>query len=195
MSESSAPSRWRTRAARLLLSPILVVAACLIAGVYGALHNQLSYSISPEYFHDLKFAQFGITDTLWNRVGAAWVGWQASWWMGLLLSFPILPVALFAPRARGFAVAFLSACALVVATAALFAFGNLLLSFLVADPVQPWARRPGVEDAEAFSRAGALHNGSYLGGFAGSLLASANAVIHVRRMRKASRDRGAETRT
>jgi hypothetical protein len=30
--------------AKLTLFPALLVAACIVAGVYGALHNQISYS-------------------------------------------------------------------------------------------------------------------------------------------------------
>ncbi|WP_271785384.1 hypothetical protein [Aquimarina algiphila] len=32
----------------------------LIAGVYGILHDQISFSISPEYFTKFKFPQFQI---------------------------------------------------------------------------------------------------------------------------------------
>jgi hypothetical protein len=32
--------------------------ACLIAGAYGALHNQISYSVASEYFQQFKFIQF-----------------------------------------------------------------------------------------------------------------------------------------
>jgi hypothetical protein len=35
----------------IILTPIL-------AGIYGILHDQISYSISPEYFTKFKFAQF-----------------------------------------------------------------------------------------------------------------------------------------
>jgi hypothetical protein len=40
--------------------PILFVLACLFAGIYGALHNQISYSVAPEYFTQFKFIKFQI---------------------------------------------------------------------------------------------------------------------------------------
>ena len=45
---------------KLVTIPILFVLACLFAGIYGALHNQISYSVAPEYFTQFKFIQFQI---------------------------------------------------------------------------------------------------------------------------------------
>ncbi len=61
------------------LFPVLLVAGCLICGLYGMLHNQISYTVAPEYFHAFKFDQFAIPNGLRNRIGASIVGWQASW--------------------------------------------------------------------------------------------------------------------
>ncbi len=70
----------------LLLTIILMPA---IAGLYGALHDQLSYTISPEYFTKFKFYQFGLAD-IGNeailpqpRLAAAVVGVMATWWTGI----------------------------------------------------------------------------------------------------------------
>ena len=38
------------------------VVGALIAGVYGVFHDQITYSISPEYFTRLKFLQFHYAD-------------------------------------------------------------------------------------------------------------------------------------
>ena len=42
------------------LPPMLGAAlvGAIIAGVYGMLHDQITFSISPEYFTKLKFEQF-----------------------------------------------------------------------------------------------------------------------------------------
>ena len=55
-----------------------------IAGPYGALHDQISYIISPEYFTKMKFRQFSYADFGWpDRVFAAEVGFLATSWVGL----------------------------------------------------------------------------------------------------------------
>ena len=55
----------------------------MLAGVYGALHDQLSFSISPEYFTYIKFRQFewmGLAS--YPRLFAAAIGFMATWWVG-----------------------------------------------------------------------------------------------------------------
>jgi hypothetical protein len=54
--------------AKVALLPLLLAAGRIISGVYGALHDQISYTVSPDYFHHLKFCQFNIADHLHNRL-------------------------------------------------------------------------------------------------------------------------------
>ncbi|MGC4007135.1 MAG: hypothetical protein QM811_30010 [Pirellulales bacterium] len=63
------------------LPTMLGIAAlgAVVAGTYGALHDQISYAISPEYFHRLKFRQFDYADFGWPpRVFASEVGFLAT---------------------------------------------------------------------------------------------------------------------
>lgn len=59
---------------KAFLTVLLMILACLIAGVYGALHNQISYTVAPEYFTKFKFYQFQIGASLHGREGCALVG-------------------------------------------------------------------------------------------------------------------------
>ena len=77
--------------AKLALFPMLLAAACVVSGVYGAVHDRLSYTVSPDDFHRLVFHQFRIPVGLHTRAGAALVGWHATWWMGLFIGFPLRP--------------------------------------------------------------------------------------------------------
>ena len=45
--------------AELLRVPVLMLLAALLAGVYGALHDQVSFTISPEYFFAAAKVQSG----------------------------------------------------------------------------------------------------------------------------------------
>jgi hypothetical protein len=68
--------------ARLRAFALFLGAAVLTAGAYGALHDQISYTVSPEYVTRFKFVQFGLQDpSIPERVRAAAVGWAATWWM------------------------------------------------------------------------------------------------------------------
>jgi hypothetical protein len=57
-----------------------------MAGLFGALHDQMSYTVSSEYFAKFKFIQFHLLDPgVPERIRAAKVGFLASWWMGIPL--------------------------------------------------------------------------------------------------------------
>lgn len=161
--------------ARLLAEHLLWVAfACLLAGLFGAIHNQISFTVSHEYFTRFKFIQFRIPTTMPPRVGASIVGWLASWWMGPLLAASILPVAHFTShpikRTRRTGEAF----ATVVAVAAATGLLGLLLAMMTGDPetIEPISRYGNaIDDDLAFSRAGTMHNFSYLGAAVGCMVA------------------------
>jgi hypothetical protein len=63
------------------------ILAIFIAGIYGALHDQITFSISPEYFTVFKFEQFGFSDWGNNspRLTTAIIGFMATWWMGFFI--------------------------------------------------------------------------------------------------------------
>ena len=55
-----------------------------VMAIFGALHDQLSYSISPEYFTLFKFEQFDVPRSWPPRLGAAMVGGVAGGAAGLV---------------------------------------------------------------------------------------------------------------
>ena len=74
---------------KILVYLVFIAVAIVAAGLYGVLHNQISYTVSPEYFTRFKFVQFGLTELeLPERVRASMVGFQASWWMGIPIGMP-----------------------------------------------------------------------------------------------------------
>ena len=42
---------------------IIVLAAIVIASLYGVGHDQVTYTISPEYYTKFKFIQFNLADS------------------------------------------------------------------------------------------------------------------------------------
>ena len=60
-----------------------IVLAVLAAGAFGMVHDQISYTVSPEYFTKFKFLQFRLLDPeVPERLRAAKVGFLASWHPG-----------------------------------------------------------------------------------------------------------------
>ena len=160
--------------AKVALFPVLLVAGCLISGLYGVLHNQISYSVAPDYFHAFKFHQFGIPEGLDNRFGASIVGWRASWWMGVVIGVPVLLVGLVMPDARTYFTRSLIAFAIVAFTAFIIGLGALAYasSSITATNLPEYWYPEGVTNQVAFARAGTMHNFSYLGGFLGIITGS-----------------------
>ena len=155
---------------------MLLAVSVLAAGLYGMLHNQLSYSVGSAYFHQLKFPQFGIAAEHWDRWGAALVGWKASWWMGLLIGLPAFGLGmLWIGQPQHLLGAGLGAIGIVLMVALFCAMLGLLLGMAVdpqalADHV---AMPAGIASPDGFLRAALMHEGSYLGGALGLLLAVA----------------------
>jgi hypothetical protein len=153
----------------------LVALSALAAGVFGALHNQLSYSVGPSYFHELKFAQFGLSEDLHNRLGAALVGFRASWWMGVLMGLPALLLGFFLlarPQTlltAGVGVLVLALLVTTLAVAAGLGFGVTVLdeARVAALPLPE-----DVRDPMGFARAGIMHDMAYYGGLAGAVIAA-----------------------
>lgn len=171
---------------RLLLLPISLVFACVLAGAYGAIHDQISYSVAPSYYHDFKFIQFAIDPTLHNRLGASIVGWNASWWMGILIGLPIYLVGLFVRGNGEFCRPYFRAALLVVLTALLIGLAALAFSFVLIDGqhLPSWMAGRSVENPVAFARVGTMHNWSYLGAFVGLIAGVVLIILAARDTRR-----------
>ena len=148
-----------------------------IAGLYGILHDQVTYAISPEYFTKLKFQQFRYADFgLGNRVFASTIGFLATWWVGLIgawfLARRLIPNQ---PRRTAFG---------QICNGMICIFG-FALSFGILGYVYglwrgphadysswQWAlQRFDVTDHWSFVRVAYIHNAGYLGGIIGLIVA------------------------
>ncbi|HEV3143267.1 MAG TPA: hypothetical protein VGZ47_05210 [Gemmataceae bacterium] len=177
--------------------PVMLRTALLgavVAGCYGALHDQVSYTISPEYFTKMKFRQFSYLDLgLPPRLFASEVGFMASWWVGLATGWLLaraglaeLPLAVRRRCiARSFAIAFL--------TAVLIGSLGALVGFFATSggDIKEWRNLRatlGVGNGRAFVIVGYLHAASYLGALVGLMLAIVNVRKCVSRIRSSKKD-------
>ena len=112
---------------KLLVYLLIVTLAMLLAGLYGMAHNQISYTVSPEYFTKFKFWQFGFTDPrLPERVRASLVGFLASWWMGLPVGLLVGGVGFIHPGHRRMLRVSLWSLLVTIGFTLLFGLGGLL---------------------------------------------------------------------
>ena len=146
-----------------------------LAGGYGVLHDQVTYSISPEYFTRLKFAQFHYADFgLPPRAFVAEIGFLATWWVGFLAGWFIARIMVPAvPRPKAFRYS-LRGLFIVLAFAIASGVAGYVLGVSHGSNHQAWqdlASALGVQDLPRFVRVAYIHNASYLGGLVGLVAA------------------------
>lgn len=149
----------------------------IIAGVYGALHDQLSYTISPEYFTRFKYAQFRFEPWMFggHRATVAVIGFLATWWVGAIIGVVLGLVCLrFSPAARMVRMA-ASGVAITLGVAMACALAGVIHAGFVSPSPRLYERAwsVGVLDLEAFHTVGTMHLFSYEGGGLGLLVALA----------------------
>lgn len=167
---------------KLALIPVLFAIACLFAGLYGAVHNQISYTICPEYFTQFKFHQFDIDERYPVRIGAAIVGWHAAWWMGIAIGVVLIPMGLVLRGNANYFWSMIRVFGIVAITTLVAGLAALLIAFLTVDEdtVGDFFRYGNeIADDAAFARAGTMHNFSYLGGLIG-IIAGGVAIFRQR---------------
>lgn len=145
----------------------------ILAGLYGILHDQVTYTISPEYFSKFKFNQFGVnpTDLGGHRQAVALIGFLATWWTGIFIGLGLgLTGLLFKDhktmnRAIRKAI-FIIFCIVMVMGLIGFLFGKLKL----VNTGGNWSLPDNLNDKNSFITVGSIHNFSYLGGLLGLII-------------------------
>ena len=176
--------------ARVAAAAAAVLLAAPIAAGFGALHDQVTYTVSPEYYTHLKFHQFDLAGLVGGRLGAALVGVFATWWVGPPVGLLLAPlVALRRPSAErplaGAVALVLRAFAVVMGVCAAtsgagFVFGWLAESWLL----ETYRTSSDLNDPAAFLRVGAMHTAAYAGGALGAVVAAMGQVVAIVRERR-----------
>ena len=181
--------KWEILFPRISLSSFftllgLTLAGGLTAGIYGILHDQITYTLSPEYFTRFKFGQFYDVDPgLGNRAFAGVIGFLATGWIGAILGwfYGRLSMCGGKPNVRET----MRALILTLAITGAFGFGGFLYATFTFDKKREswseWQEAYRIEDIASFYRVGIVHNMGYIGGFAGGI---PSVILLRRRCRK-----------
>ncbi len=154
--------------------PIFICAAAgaLLAGIYGVVHDQITFSLSPEYFTKFKFQQFGYADYGFTpRVFAAVIGVLSTWWLGLFVGW-CFGRRYIANQTGEVAIKNIrKATIIVIGSALLFAIGGYLYGRVTdVSALERWSyifASYDVVDGPSFMQAAYIHNASYAGAFVG----------------------------
>jgi hypothetical protein len=157
------------------------VLGALVAGAYGIMHDQVTYTISVEYFTKLKFAQFHYANFgLPPRVFVAEIGFLATWWVGFFGGWLIARVAVpRLPADKTFRYS-LRSYGIMLSVAFLGSTTGYLYGLRPHPDYAAWlsaAEALHLCDLPSFVRVAYIHNASYLGGLVGLIAA----VVYIRR--------------
>lgn len=149
----------------------------LIAGTYGVIHDQITYTISSEYFTNLKFKQFHYANFgLGNRIFVATIGFLATWWVGFFAGWLFARLYSAKQDLINARKSVIKAFTIVFASGFVSAFivgigGYLLINQNNID--QSWAytlKTYSIKNAPYFMRVVYIHYASYAGGLMGIIL-------------------------
>jgi len=161
-----------------LLGPMLQISlvCSLVAGLYGVIHDQVTFTISNEYFTKLKYKQFHYLQFDGNdRLKISAIGFFATFWVGFffgwLLSRWYLPYcSLSVGRKKIF-----KSSLIVLLTSALFAVVGSVFA-LFRDSTSDYSNwicvfnTYDIESTQNFVHVAYIHNASYLGALVGLLI-------------------------
>ena len=149
----------------------------VIAGSYGIVHDQVTFSISAEYFTKLKFDQFHYADAgLGDRVFVGTIGFLATWWVGFIVGWflarRLLPEQ---PRRRAYR-QIATGFGIVITCCAVFGLAGFAYGQWrgpnADDSAWRWViEQLEVSDTWSFVRVAYIHNAGYLGGVIGLVIA------------------------
>ncbi len=158
---------------------LLALAGALIAGCFGIVHDQITYTISPEYFTRMKFDQFRAADFGFSRrIFIAEIGFLATWWVGLIAAWFLARIAL--PKFGSPEKRVMSAMAIIVGITILFGVAGNFTGPALFGNRPDWRETldsMGVTDTAAFNRVAAIHLGSYAGAFLGWIAMMATFIL------------------
>jgi MFS family permease len=164
---------------KVILAPPLLLIGCAICGLSGAVLCQLSYSVSPEYFHHSVFPDRDLAPYLHNRFGAAVVGWSGTSGFGACTGVPLLAFGLVLSGWRAYlthSMAAFSVVALTVLSCGLG--GSLYARVTVSDATDCWYDMPDeVVDRVAYERVRVMHDYGGMGGVLGFFTGTAYLLL------------------
>ncbi|MGS2727880.1 hypothetical protein ACU8DI_14820 [Psychroserpens sp. BH13MA-6] len=164
---------------------LLIIISIILASIYGIFHNQISYSISTEYFTKFKFEQFGFVEYGLDtpRMTAGLIGIWATWWFGLLIGLIHGIVGLFQPTSKIMWKSSFGATIRTLLIAIGFGIlGILVGKFIISNLNTHWNLPADLTDRESFLTAGTMHNFSYFGGIVGLIYG----IIYQFKLKKAN---------
>jgi hypothetical protein len=161
----------------LLLQTIFI--STILVASYGAIHDQVTYSISPEYFTVYKFDQFGFLEWGNNnpRLTTALIGVLATWWAGLYIGIFQGLVGLIHPNNKLMFKYTINAIFIILGVTVLFGVFGYIEGKLDTATYQNCCFPYEIKDEESYKIVGSIHDYGYAGGEIGAYIGVVYQII------------------
>lgn len=164
-----------------ILTVILIsLIAAILAGIYGIIHDHITYAISPEYYTKFKFIQFDLVNKqdermVHPRIFVTVVGFLATWWFGLILGSILGLYNLI--QSTWQKMIFISFKSILISILVSFLigimgliFGFLFLSKQPKSSFEGWFFPEDLQNFGDYIAVGSMHNFGYIGGIIGLIV-------------------------
>jgi len=162
----------KTTAQKGIQSILIIIFSTIVASLFGAIHNQISYSVSSEFFKNFLFGIFGTNE--WNikneRLEASIVGVIGSYWVGVILGIIYTIIFLFMKTENN-----LNNIKNAILINIGFAFLGSLIAYLIAKFFIKFEDSGvfidfGTQNPQNYLEAAFMNTGSYFGGVVGIII-------------------------
>lgn len=150
---------------------LIIILSIVIASLFGAIHNQISYSVSSEFFRNFLFGQFGIDElNIHNdRLAASIVGIIGSYWVGLILGIIHSIIFIFLKTADNFK-NIINAILINIGLAFIGSFISYIISKFFTVENSGVFIDFGIQNPQNYIEAAYMNTGSYFGGIFGLII-------------------------
>ena len=157
---------------KFAIAILLTFISTVLAGIYGAIHDQVTYSISKEYFTVFKFDQFGFSD--WGhqspRLTTAIIGFLATWWFGLAIGVFQGVLGLIHQNYKTMLKFGMNAIFITFSITIIFGLLGFIIGKIDSTNAMLKCCFPyQIYDKESFVVVGSIHNFGYTGGLVGTV--------------------------
>jgi len=163
---------------KLIIFLFLLVVGTLLAGVYGALYDQVTYSISPEFFIKMRFTSLNVAEPTNIRWEVAKIGFQNAWRVGFLLGLVLSLTSFIHPSLKNRIKFTLQGFGISLFLGLIFAFLAYLFveSSVLTDPLTP-----SILDKQAYRKVELMNNYSHVGAIIGMFLGIGWQILKTRK--------------
>ena len=180
---------------KIKLFLFIILITPLICGLFGILHDQVTYSIAPEYFTKFKFIQFRLVDEnmqmhMSNRAGAVIVGFMATWWVGIPIGITYAAFLMTFKEKLNLYRFYWKAIGITLNVTILFSLIGYIQGIVEVKNhhIPNWYFPEGLINIDRFIIVGNIHNLSYMGGTVGLMAGTLFLAIKKSKEKKIRRE-------